>query len=199
MSRCVIVIGVCCVFLMLVGCTENRTSSSHSGAESQPTRVVSRPGSNPLSGNSNTGSFREGSGTGPYPVTSSTESKTVYVSARTASWQSTGMSVNAGDDVSLSASGSVIHWKSGDGRSSKSCGPNGVSGSTNENVYLAPGLRKMGLVGKIHGYVFDVGSSKSFRSSYSGTLYLGMNDTVHYGGCADNEGSWTVRVTVERN
>jgi len=159
-----ILTAIAVLLLVAAGCDETTSSSSRSSSRSeQPSRVVSRPGSNPMSSGSNSGSFRDGSSTGTYRDGGSGTSKTVSVSSRATSWQSTGVYVNAGDSVSISASGSVIHWRSGDGSSSRSCGPGGISGATNESAYLAPGLRKMSLVGKVSGHAFNVGTGTSIK------------------------------------
>jgi hypothetical protein len=102
--------------------------------------------------------------------------------------------VYAGDSISITASGSVVYWKSRDGHESLSCGPSGVGGSTQESTYLVPGLRRMSLVGKIGSSTFHIGSGLSFRAPATGPLYLGINDTVHAGGCADNDGYWLVEI-----
>ena len=50
---------------------------------------------------------------------------TKYVDSRICSWQSTGIQVAAGDVLTFSASGQVVHWKSADGTQKKYCGPDG--------------------------------------------------------------------------
>jgi len=122
--------------------------------------------------------------------------KRVY--ADVSSWQSTGVYANTGDTLVFVACGKVVHWQSRDKTQKQYCGPDGVPGTTNETVYLAPGLIKMGLVGRIGNHFFNIGSSRTVRAPTSGYLYLGMNDTVYYGGCADNEGYWTVGIVLIR-
>jgi len=121
------------------------------------------------------------------------------VSSTVADWQSTGIQIQRGDILSFAASGSVTHWK-GNGRIAR-CGPDGTGDgacSGNEPCCLAPGLGNNALVGKIgSASPFRIGSSKTVTASTSGTLYLGMNETVHCGGCADNDGVWTVRISMK--
>jgi len=120
---------------------------------------------------------------------------TVRVSATDPDWQTTGIRVTRGEAVTFSATGTIVHWKSGDGSQEETCGPDGIEGTTNEDVYLAPGLRKMALVGSIADYTFNVGSTATYTAQTDGTVMLGINDTNYAGGCADNEGYWTVRIT----
>lgn len=193
------------LLLSAAACDESSSSSgsrssSHSSGSSSGA-VSTRPGTNPMSpGSSSSGSFRDGATTQVQPSGSTTKPQTVpstttvSVYASSPNWQSTGVSLRAGESISLSASGSVVHWKSRDGSEKQTCGPSGVEGTTNENVYLAPGLRRMALVGKVGSSTFYVGSSTTYQARESGTLYLGINDTVYAGGCADNEGSWTVQI-----
>ena len=128
-----------------------------------------------------------GSGAGSSAVT-------VSAAAANPSWQSTSVYLRIGEQIVITASGSVVHWKSKDGSEKQTCGPSGIEGTTNENVYLAPGLRRMALVGKVGRSVFYVGSGKTLQAPEAGTLYLGINDTVYAGGCADNEGFWSVEI-----
>jgi len=130
-----------------------------------------------------------------FSIAAYADTTTFKVSASNSSWQSTGIRVKAGDTIKFSASGTVVHWKSRDGKEKQTCGPDGVTGTTSEDVYLTPGLRKMGLVGKIGNQIFDVGSSAEISAQHDGTIMLGINDTNKAGGCADNEGSWSVKIT----
>ena len=79
------------------------------------------------------------------------------------------------------------------------CGPDGSSPGAcddpSETCCLAPGLDNCALVGKVgSGTPFLIGSSRTVTAGSSGTLYLGMNETAYCGGCADNEGSWSVTI-----
>jgi len=126
---------------------------------------------------------------------------TMSVRSEAAGWQSTAVHVDALDTIQVSASGTVTYWRGKDG-SEQRCGPDGVTGTTADSCYLAPGLNKNALVGAIyidssHTYwKFNVGSSCSVRSPSSGMLYFGINDTNNCGGTADNRGGWDLSFRV---
>lgn len=129
-----------------------------------------------------------------------TRTYNLSVDARSCAWQSTGIEIRRGNDVIVTARGTVVYWKSADGREKKTCGPNGVRGacdSPTEGCCLAPGLGNNALIGRIGtGEPFYIGEFAVIPAPSNGILYLAMNETAHCGGCADNEGSWTVSVQV---
>ena len=131
------------------------------------------------------------------PCSIHAESRTVQVSARNPRWQDTGIYVRGGTRIRFSATGTVVHWKGQDGREKATCGPEGIPGETREDVYLTPGLIRMGLVGKIENRIFNIGRGCDYVPEASGNILLGINDQNNLGGCADNEGSWTVTITVD--
>jgi len=125
----------------------------------------------------------------------------VSVDARVCAWQNFGIAVAAGDTLTFAASGQVVHWKSAGGAQKAYCGPEGsgpgACDNPAESCCLTPGLPNNALVGKIGSSApFYIGPSQSTVAAASGSLYLGMNETANCGGCADNEGSWTVTVIV---
>lgn len=135
------------------------------------------------------------------PAGGGSEEFSTSVSARTCAWQSAGVVVSVGDTVTLHASGQVVHWRSQDGTQKEYCGPEGsgqgACDDPGQSCCLAPGLPNNSLVGRIgEGAAFYVGPNKTVVASASGTLYLGMNETAHCGGCADNEGSWSVEIGI---
>lgn len=116
----------------------------------------------------------------------------ISLNAHSSGWQSTNISVTEGQEMTFTASGSVIHWKSQDQSLSKLCGPDGTGGIADEN-YLAPGCNVMSLVGCVGSCTFNIGSSSTVRMPATGTLFLGMNETLA-GGWADNEGYWSIEI-----
>jgi len=126
-----------------------------------------------------------------------------HVYAATPYWQSTGIWLNAGDTIVISARGCVAYWTCHACGSARYCGPNGTGGFAYEPCYLAPRCRRNALVGSIrmwngaHRY-FDVGSCRTLTASVSGYLCLGMNDSVHNGGSYNNHGAWDVSFTIYR-
>lgn len=112
----------------------------------------------------------------------------------TVEWFDTGISINSGDEIQISASGFVkIAGSDPSGYS-----PEGVVETTEADVakLLCPTTNKeYSLVGKIGtGGCFDVGSSRIIVAQNSGNLYLSSNDRVGLFG--DNSGSWNVDVVV---
>ena len=105
-------------------------------------------------------------------------------------WNSTGINLNKGDVVQITASGRINLGSPGDG-ADKWVGPDGW-GSTpqwystsqvpHRYVYLTDSLGALrGKVGD--GHPFKIGSNYSFTASSSGTLYLGVED-----GASDEKG-----------
>ena len=119
--------------------------------------------------------------------------KTVTVDGRVA-WTDTRIVLKQGDDVAITASGTVFTNKNfRDVRAS----PDGVPNQ--------PGLRQFdvvtggdhgGLIGRISdaGAPFIVGSADRFQADSAGQLFLGINDT----GVDDNDGAFVAKVTVTR-
>ena len=109
-------------------------------------------------------------------------------------WYDTGISLYAGEVVTITASGSVYI---GDVGSFAYETPAGDSDYTTSQFYLpfvAPGLVPWSLVGKIGsgGTPFQLGTTAIFTASTSGELYLSINDN-NFG---DNSGSWSISVSL---
>ena len=110
-------------------------------------------------------------------------------------WTPTGVSVVAGDSVSVHATGTVFIAGSDPGKT-----PAGTPGcvapsddSIPPGVFLAPGLTCFSLIGRIGtGQPFGVGADGSIAAAGSGELFLGVNDNFF----GDNSGSWTAVVSV---
>ncbi len=110
-------------------------------------------------------------------------------------WTDTGVDLNAGETVSVSASGSVSF-----SRGAQAIGPQGDQPSCavfrNPRVpYVARDLRCHSLIGRIGslGMFFEVGSSTQFRTPMAGRLYLGVNDNFF----PDNSGNWIAVISEQ--
>lgn len=110
-------------------------------------------------------------------------------------WTDTGVDLNAGETVSVSANGSVSFSRGG-----QAIGPQGDQPSCavfhNPRVpYVARDLRCHSLIGRIGslGTFFEVGSSTQFRAPVTGRLYLGVNDNFF----PDNSGNWTAVISEQ--
>lgn len=130
-----------------------------------------------------------GGGGGPADV----HAKAIRVDGKVA-WTDTGIVVNANDDVSITASGTVFP-----------ASPNRAVAASPDGVPDRPGLRQYnvvgsadhsGLIGRVGdgGSPFAVGHAAQFRATTSGRLFLGINDTGVY----DNDGAFDAKVTVTR-
>jgi hypothetical protein len=124
-------------------------------------------------------------------------------------WTDTGLSLNNGDIVQISASGSWT-WETG---ISPYSGPDGTSGtagcydtflsSANHGALIAyigvdpyqGNWGKGSFFPQSSGYL-DIGSSAQFISSQNGELWLGFNDAAVTAGIYDNAGSVTAQISV---
>ena len=119
-------------------------------------------------------------------------------------WTDSGISLVKGDEVEITASGSVNIAAAGDG-ADKWIGPDGWG---NTPVWYAPSGERHNYayqtdsLGALRGKVgqrrpFKVGSSYRFVAANSGVLYLGVEDTNDSALYADNRGAFTC--TIQRN
>lgn len=100
-------------------------------------------------------------------------------------WMDTGLTVAAGEPLTITASGSA----SAISDPTSAHGPDGYGAAAQHSDFLVPGLTIGALVGKIdNGAPFEVGSVFALPSPIAGTLYLGFNDSL----CGDNFGEYTV-------
>jgi hypothetical protein len=134
---------------------------------------------------------------------------TPFTVSSTAAWQNTGVFVNAGDLLGITATGSIRFDSAG-----RTADPNGdpdgdsILGLIN---YLVPSVQPHTLVGRIgtSGDLTDlsgflVGSSFSQVVGSSGHLFLAFNDGfvradrsgLDSGGVGDNDGSFLATITV---
>lgn len=90
------------------------------------------------------------------------KSFTVEVHAKGSSWQSTGIQIGSADEVSFTATGQV-RYLVGPDASEEFCGPDGIGGDTSDPCYLAPGLPRHSLVGRIGpGTPFPIGAKATY-------------------------------------
>lgn len=121
----------------------------------------------------------------------STTTKTVLATTNPFSGGgSTGITVEAGQVVTFSATGTWTYDADDGGIVSDADGAAGVFGATTR----LPSAPYNALIGKIgSGSWFLVGKNNTITMSASGTLYLAMNDTSFY---VDNGGSQSVDITI---
>ena len=104
-------------------------------------------------------------------------------------WQSTDITLPSGQSFSISSTG-IVYVGRGDG------GPDGFTPDGDivpaTSGYVAPGLNRWSLVGRIGGEnPFFVGSNYSGNASINGILQLSVNDFAF----TDNSGSWSSVIT----
>jgi hypothetical protein len=115
-------------------------------------------------------------------------------------WTDTGLDLNQGDQVTITASGTIKIAPEDPGKTpagDPSCvGPTGRKIDPTSETWLTPGLTCWSLVGRIgeDGALFEVGTSLGFPVETAGRLYLGVNDET--GRFGNNSGSWTVDIIV---
>ena len=106
----------------------------------------------------------------------------------------TGIELRTGDDVSITASGTVFPNTANRGFVAN---PDGVPNHPEIRRFnVVPGVDHSGLIGRIGngGSPFVVGRSHRFKAQAAGRLFLGINDV----GVDNNAGAFDARVTVTR-
>ncbi len=114
-----------------------------------------------------------------------------YARSREQAWHASGIQLEAGDRLELVASGAIAL---SDG-SSHECTPYGLIGVKATPSYLAPGLDRYALIGKIgpDGRPFQVASRTTLEVEGPGELFLGVNDEwFDY-----NSGSFEVLIRID--
>src|ERR1700730_19012487 len=103
-------------------------------------------------------------------------------------WNDTGVFINAGDSVSITATGIIKIAGSDPGKT-----PAGAPGCiTEDDTWLADGLTCWSLIGRIgDNPAFEVGDGTSFTATSSGELFLSVDDNYF----PDNSGAWTATIT----
>jgi len=114
-------------------------------------------------------------------------------------WTDTGVSLSAGDTVTISASGLVTLTTDGHIPPMSPAGfpPNCTAAEVYGQFFVpfpAVQLPCWSLIGQIGtvGPIFEVGANTVFQAQTSGELFLGVNDN----NLGDNSGSWNAVVTV---
>ena len=102
-------------------------------------------------------------------------------------WVDTGMDLNAGDTLTISANGA---WSNAAGGTA--AGPDGFPIPASDGPLSTANLAA--LIGKVGNAIFSVGSAYNKTSPGTGRLYLQMND----GNLSDNSGTLSVSVKVQR-
>lgn len=108
----------------------------------------------------------------------------------TVAWTDTGVDVAAGQQLTITASGTVIHaTATGD-----DCGPAGEPGTAGHGANLIGCPNHASLIGKlgVAGGPFFIGRTYSVPSTGSGRLYLGVNDND----LANNGGAYNASIVV---
>jgi hypothetical protein len=116
-------------------------------------------------------------------------------------WTDTGVNLNPGDIVSISASGSVS--LTSDGRIPPqspsgylpNCRAVPVGYALGAAPFPAPLLACWSLIGRVGtaGTIYEIGSKRSFQVRTGGRLFLGINDN----NLNDNSGNWTAIIVVK--
>lgn len=106
-------------------------------------------------------------------------------------WTNTGITLEVGDQVTVTASGEVFHSV----ELQRKAGPDGEPGTRfPSNVLMsADHGALLGMIGG-DGEPFFVGDDQQFDAPASGQLFLGINDT----GVENNSGEFRAQVTVRR-
>ena len=107
-------------------------------------------------------------------------------------WTDTGVDVDAGDVVTVTSTGEIVH----DTSQPEAVGPDGDSRTELRIYNVVEDVNHAALIGRIGddaAPVFLVGASTQFIADRSGILYLGINDA----GPGNNTGSFTSVVTSE--
>lgn len=120
-----------------------------------------------------------------------TKSTSVQVLA-TDNWKNSGLVVTAGDELSISASGSVV-WD----QALPAVGPDGTHPASTiqqPSDFPLPSAGCGSLIMKIGSSIYAVGSNNTIRASEAGSVLLMIND--RYGYLHNNSGSFTVKVRV---
>ena len=106
-------------------------------------------------------------------------------------WTDTGVSVLAGDSVSVTAGG-IIHIAGSDPGKTPDGAPGCIATDSPTDNWEAPGLTCWSMIGRIgDNQAFEIGSTNTFTAASSGELFLGVNDDYF----PDNSGAWSASIT----
>lgn len=107
----------------------------------------------------------------------------------------TGVTLQVGDVVSISATGTI--YIAGFDPGKTPAGAPGCVATADNSIppgpFAFPGLTCFALVGQVGtGAPFQVGAGTTLAATNAGELFLGVNDNFY----ADNSGAWTATITV---
>jgi GDSL-like Lipase/Acylhydrolase family len=107
-------------------------------------------------------------------------------------WTDTGISLSAGDSVSITASGTIYIAASDPGKTPAG-DPSCVAADSSTETWVAPGQICWSMIGRIgNNPAFEVGTGTSFTAADGGELFLGVNDDYF----PDNSGAWSATLDV---
>ena len=112
-------------------------------------------------------------------------------------WTATGINLDRGDEVTISAAGTIATNLNGATASPAGTPPDCSVAGPVRVPFVAPQLPCWSLLGRVgpSGGVFEVGSGISFKSATAGELFLGVNDNWF----PDNSGNWMASIEVRQN
>lgn len=116
----------------------------------------------------------------------------IVVSGNSNHWINTGIPVEPGQWIRITASGWIGFALGGWHRSPDGVDPNGQGLEYAHAGHPGPELVKNSLIAHINGHTIQAGSNVAFRAPAGGPLYLMANDDFR----GDNGGSWQVNVDV---
>lgn len=105
-------------------------------------------------------------------------------------WEKTGIMINEGDIVSVSAEGMVNLWPN-------YVGPKTADGADvigYDSTRICPNIKFGMLLLRIDGRIYPVGSHDVFSATHAGEIEVVINDT--YGGFSDNAGSLNISFVI---
>lgn len=123
-------------------------------------------------------------------------SKATIAIAASQPWTPTGIQLQIGDDIAISATGIIQTNLKGARATPAGTLPDCMDVGRVNVPFVAPELPCWSLLGRIGptGNIFEVGASRHFRANASGELYLGVNDNFF----GDNSGQWQATVVGGR-
>lgn len=112
----------------------------------------------------------------------------------TVPWTDTGVDCEQGQDLVISATGTVLHDSP---RQESAVGPDGLADPAfhQYNVPGLPNANTVGLIGSLDQSqpFFVVGSNRTYECQRAGRLFLGVNDA----GLANNSGEFEASITIQ--
>lgn len=119
---------------------------------------------------------------------------TFTLAGNTNQWLNTGINVQAGQWVRITAAGYINFAVGGWPRSADGVDPGGQGRERANANHPGPGLTKNSLIAHVGGRTVQAGADMAFRAPAGGPLQLMVNDDYRN----DNGGQWTVTVDLPR-